>query len=79
MTLLPCPCCRSLTLSDPGGFEICPVCGWEDDGQDDSDADVVRGGPNGHLSLTDARRGYAERTAFEARLRDQCPLDAGEK
>jgi hypothetical protein len=41
-------------------FEICPVCFWEDDGQDDHDADVVRGGPNRSLSLRDARGNYAE-------------------
>jgi hypothetical protein len=40
------------------GFEICPICFWEDDGQDDHDADVVRGGPNGTLSLTVARENY---------------------
>jgi hypothetical protein len=45
-----CPCCAYLTLEERGGFEICPVCFWEDDGQDDRDADVVRG-PNGSLSL----------------------------
>ncbi len=28
---------------------------WEDDGQDGHDADVVRGGPNGRLSLIVAR------------------------
>ncbi|MGJ4931997.1 CPCC family cysteine-rich protein [Bradyrhizobium sp. HKCCYLS2038] len=54
-----CPCCRFLTLGERGGFEICAVCYWEDDGQDDHDADVVRGGPNGALSLTDARRNFA--------------------
>jgi len=31
---------------------------WEDDGQDDHDADEVRGGPNGSLSLTQARANY---------------------
>lgn len=41
-------------------FEICPVCFWEDDGQDDHDADVVRGGPNRSLSLQDARLNFAE-------------------
>src|SRR5207253_839828 len=57
----PCPCCRHLTLWKAGhNYEICPVCFWEDDGQDDSDADVVRGGPNGRLSLTEARRSYRE-------------------
>jgi hypothetical protein len=56
-----CPCCRHPTLEGRGQFEICFACGWEDDGQDDEDADTVRGGPNGSPSLTDARRAYAER------------------
>ena len=55
-----CPCCRHLTLTERGGFEICPVCFWEDDGQDDADADYARGGPNGNLSLTQARRYFLE-------------------
>ncbi|BAU90743.1 hypothetical protein MPPM_2138 [Methylorubrum populi] len=54
-----CPCCRCLTLDERGRFEIGPVCFWEDDGQDDRDADIVRGGPNRGLSLTEARRNYA--------------------
>ena len=58
-TNLACPCCRFLTLSERGGFEICEVCFWEDDGQDDSDAEIVRGGPNGYLSLEQARRNFA--------------------
>lgn len=56
-----CPCCRHPTLEGRGQFQICFACGWEDDGQDDEDADTVRGGPNGSLSLTDARLAYAER------------------
>ena len=51
----PCPWCGSLTIAEPGGFEICPVCFWEDDGQGDADADKVLGGPNGSLSLSQAR------------------------
>ena len=54
----PCPCCGYKTLSERGGFEICSVCFWEDDGQDDHDADVVRGGPNHSLSLTKALENY---------------------
>jgi hypothetical protein len=50
-----CPCCGFITLTVRSGYEICPVCFWEDDGQDDHDADIVRGGPNGLLSLTTAR------------------------
>jgi hypothetical protein len=53
-----CPCCRCMTLGERGGFEICPVCLWEDDGQDDQDASVVRGGPNGSLSLSQARENF---------------------
>jgi len=53
-----CPCCGYKTLCGRGGFEICDVCYWEDDGQDDADADRVRGGPNGTLSLTQARANY---------------------
>jgi Cysteine-rich CPCC len=55
-----CPCCGYLTLSSRGDFEICNVCFWEDDCQDDHDADAVRGGPNGNLSLTQARRNFAD-------------------
>ena len=55
---LRCPCCGCKTLRERGGFQICQVCFWEDDGQDDHDADVVRGGPNGRLSLTQARANY---------------------
>ncbi len=30
-----CPCCLYKTLSEIGGYEICPVCFWEDDGVED--------------------------------------------
>jgi hypothetical protein len=55
---LRCPCCGCRTLCERGAFEICPVCFWEDDGQDDHDADEMWGGPNGALSLTEARDNY---------------------
>jgi hypothetical protein len=62
-----CPCCRKRALTERGGFEICAVCFWEDDGQDDHDAGVVRGGPNGALSLTTARENYLRLGACEER------------
>lgn len=62
-----CPCCGYLTLGERGGFEICSVCFWEDDGQDEHDADDVRGGPNGALSLRDARRNFDVFGASEER------------
>jgi hypothetical protein len=28
----PCPCCGCLVFTEaPGSYDICPVCGWEDD------------------------------------------------
>ena len=63
-----CPCCGCLTLCGRAGYEICPVCYWEDDGQDSHDADEVRGGPNGSLSLTQARESYRRIGATDARF-----------
>ncbi|MGW5864654.1 CPCC family cysteine-rich protein [Streptomyces sp. NPDC055239] len=50
-----------------GTFEICPVCFWEDDGQDDHNADRVRGGPNYGLSLTEARTNFRAMGACDER------------
>lgn len=50
-----CPSCGYPTLLNKGGDEICEICRWEDDGQDDENADEILGGPNGKLSLTDSR------------------------
>lgn len=55
-----CPCCRFPTLSERGGYDICIICWWEDDGQSDRNADKVRGGPNGSYSLTQARGNFAD-------------------
>ncbi|QSR20015.1 hypothetical protein CA833_22995 [Novosphingobium sp. KA1] len=73
-----CPCCRFATLSERGSYEICPVCFWEDDGQDDHNAELVRGGPNGSLSLLQARVNFAECGACEDRYRKNVrpPLEA---
>jgi len=57
---LSCPCCGHPTLLERGAEERCAECGWYDDGQDDHDSGVVRGGPNGCLSLDAARLRYLE-------------------
>lgn len=51
---LSCPCCNFPTLSERGVYEICTVCWWEDDGQNEDSADHVWGGPNGPYSLAKA-------------------------
>lgn len=63
-----CPCCGNKTLCGRGHYEICPVCLWEDDGQDDHDADEVRGGPNYELSLSQARQNFREIHAASERV-----------
>jgi len=72
-----CPCCHHKTLHGRAGYEICSVCFWEDDGQDDHDADEVRGGPNGLLSLTQARRNFglfgASDQKFASKVRPALP------
>ena len=52
-----CPCCNYRTLDDePGSFDICPVCYWEDDNIQRDDPDY-RGGAN-DISLHEARENY---------------------
>lgn len=55
---VPCPCCGYLTKDEPWDFEICPVCFWQDDGQNDTNADESWGGANGSLSLAAARESF---------------------
>ncbi|MDR3457732.1 MAG: CPCC family cysteine-rich protein [Verrucomicrobiae bacterium] len=68
-SLYPCPCCGERMLPERGGYDICGTCGWEDDGQDEHDADEVRGGPNGSYSLTQARQAFREQRAREREWR----------
>jgi hypothetical protein len=53
-----CPCCSFPTLLERDNYEICVICNWEDDGQDDHNADTVLGGPNQNYSLTEARDNF---------------------
>ncbi|MDQ6419584.1 CPCC family cysteine-rich protein [Paenibacillus sp. LHD-117] len=53
-----CPCCGYPTLFERRAWEICSLCNWEDDGQDDPHADKVWGGPNRDYSLTEARENF---------------------
>ena len=59
-----CPCCGYRTLAKRNDDDICPVCFWHDDGQDDPHADEVWGGPNKDLSLSMARENFRAFGAF---------------
>lgn len=49
-----CPCCGYRTLEARYAFEICTVCWWEDDGQDNDNSDIIWTGAN-DVTLTNAR------------------------
>lgn len=63
-----CPCCGYRTLDAPEVMGLCPVCWWEDDGQEDVDASEVRLTVNGELSLSEARMHFAECGAAHPRF-----------
>ncbi len=49
--LWPCPCCGYKTLKERGQYEICSVCYWEDDGNNDL---LTYSSPN-HMTLQEYR------------------------
>ena len=53
-----CPCCGYKTLSEPaqGTYEICELCGWEDDLVQNRDPDY-QGGANG-ICLREAQHEF---------------------
>jgi hypothetical protein len=63
-----CPCCGYRTLVAPAALGLCPVCWWEDDGQEDADAGEVHLTVNGDLSLTEARAYFADCGAAHPRF-----------
>jgi len=63
-----CPCCGCRTLEAPAALGLCPVCWWEDDGQEDADAREIRMTVNGHLSLDEAREHYSHCGAAHPRF-----------
>ncbi|NLI91850.1 MAG: hypothetical protein GX434_06460 [Peptococcaceae bacterium] len=52
----PCACCGQNTLDEEDFFEICPVCGWEDDSVQREDPNY-RGGAN-QMSLNEAKEAF---------------------
>lgn len=65
-----CNCCGYLTLDEmpPGTFDICPVCFWEDEFEEDENTSVL--GPN-PVNLAQARRNFE---AFGASAQRRLPL-----
>lgn len=55
-----CPVCKKHYFSELNAYEICPICGWEDDKLQRKDPDM-KGGAN-KLSLNEAIKEYHEKT-----------------
>ena len=51
-----CPVCEKYDFRDENDFEICPLCGWENDGVQADDYDYW-GGAN-EMSVNQAREAY---------------------
>lgn len=71
---LACPCCGSRTISERGQYEICKVCWWEDDGQDNESADKIYGGPNYGISLTQGRYNFLKFGLYDPERKDLMKL-----
>jgi hypothetical protein len=71
-----CPACDHFTLPKRSGYDICPVCFWEDDGLDLDKLDQISG-PN-HLTLREARENFRHLGACCSEMRPHV-LDEGSR
>ena len=58
-----CPVCGQYEFPEEDSFDICDVCGWEDDGLQESEPDY-KGGAN-QMSLNQAKEAWAEGKPIE--------------
>ena len=68
MNYHPCPVCGCLTLEEIGGYEICPVCFWEDDGDRDPDS---KNSANEGLTFLEGRENFLKYGAFHEKFKDR--------
>jgi hypothetical protein len=72
--MFPCPVCGYLTLAEPpGSYEICKVCGWEDDALQLEFPTSRAGGAN-ETTLLDAQRKFANAAVRMARRHPAFPV-----
>lgn len=64
----PCPCCGYLVHNEPPGLHnICPICFWEDDG--DQLAFPLHGGGANRVTLLQGQKNYLDFGACEERIK----------
>lgn len=61
--MIKCPVCGEYTFEEENNFEICAVCGWENDGiqKDDPDEKDCAN----RMSLNEAKKAWAEGRPIE--------------
>jgi hypothetical protein len=65
--MYPCPVCGHLSYPEPpGSYDICDVCGWEDDALQLEFATTLAGGANG-ITLAEAQARFAKARSRLAR------------
>ncbi|TVP14422.1 hypothetical protein AYI87_10885 [Shewanella sp. KCT] len=64
-----CHCCDYISLAERGNFLICPICFWEDDGQDIDELDI-ESGPNQYITLRQGRNNFKEFGACELTIKE---------
>lgn len=72
-----CPCCDYFTLGERGGYEICLVCFWEDDGNDLNELDK-HSGPN-HIPLRQGRQNFEKLGACDSTMIKNVLNESGRK
>lgn len=73
-----CPCCGYNTIGERGNYDICKVCWWEDDGQDNMHSEKVMGGPNYGISLVMGRYNFLVYGLYDPKRTDLMKLKAEE-
>ena len=62
-----CPCFDFVSLAERGSYLVCPICFWEDDGQDITEIDVPSGSNRG-LTLREGRDNFEKVGAFHTEM-----------
>lgn len=52
-----CPICGQYEFPEENSFDICPVCNWEDDADQEENPDEINGA--NRMSLNEARAAWA--------------------
>ncbi len=73
--LFPCPVCDQETISEPMEYEICTVCGWEDDPDQIEHPGDTGANP---ISLNTARRRWRKHVKETPEGEPPSPLFSGE-